>query len=104
MGFLGFPHQTHQIHNPTTPKRSRGQVLTKTFTTLLDNNRTLRDGVVFEVNSCKTADARSLRQPVSAFASKTTLSCNVLLLFHSVVNVQVTTCPPERFGVVGLCI
>ena len=40
----------------------------------------------------------------AAFASKTILSRSVTLLFHSVVNVQVTTCPQERFGVVGLCI
>ena len=28
-------------------------------------------------------------------------SRNVPLLSHSVVNVQVTTCPPQRFGVFG---
>lgn len=27
-----------------------------------------------------------------------------MLLFHAVVSVQITTCPPECFAVVGLCI
>ena len=40
----------------------------------------------------------------SDFTSKTTPSRNVPLLSHSVVNVQVTTCPPQRFGVFWLCI
>ena len=43
MEFLGFPHQTQQIHNQKTPKCCGGQVVTCTFTTLWDNNGTLRD-------------------------------------------------------------
>ena len=40
----------------------------------------------------------------SNFTSKTTPSRNVPLLSHSVVNVQVTTCPLQHFGVFWLCI
>ena len=43
MEFLGFPHQTHQIHNQKTPIRCGGQLVTCTFTTLWDNNGMLRD-------------------------------------------------------------
>lgn len=35
---------------------------------------------------------------------KTTISGNVTSLIYSLVNVKVTTCPRECFGVVGLCI
>lgn len=40
--------------------------------------------------------------PGSAFALKTELSHNVTLLFHSLVNVQVNTCPSEYFQIVEL--
>ena len=60
MEFLGFPHQTKQIHNQKTTKRCGGQVVTCTFTTLWDNNRTLRNGVVLEVKSDFTLQTQLL--------------------------------------------
>ena len=65
MEFLGFPHQTQQIHNQKTPKRCGGQVVTCTFTTLWDNNGTLRDRVVLEVKSDFTLQTRLLGGVIS---------------------------------------
>ena len=65
MEFLGFHHQTQQIHDQKTPKRCGGQAVTCTFTTLWDNNRMLPDRVVLEVKSDFTLQTRLLGGVIS---------------------------------------